>query len=214
MSIARTCTGCGAVCDSAVGTQTGACAVCSQQGVHLTFGDVGGRGALHFGGSVRAMWSCAPAGGADWVAHWLALPDHVARATRGRPGSPSARELAAANEELRGLFTGLYHFKDQLLHELPGGLTKGTIEARVDSDPALALVADVANTYKHVKLTRRLRSGTAPEIRRAVAVLDHQAAGWTVGVVIQHGDDTVDGVELAKRALAAWARALADWGLA
>ena len=85
------------------------------------------------------------------------------------------------------------------------------IEHSINAEPSLALAADLANLDKHGKLDRRPRSGYVPKITRASSV--SVPGGWRMRLVIEHGSDNLDALDVAREAVAAWNRVLSGFGL-
>jgi len=83
----------------------------------------------------------------------------------------------------------------------------------ITNDPRLALLADLANLDKHFKLTRPPRSGCVPVIESFSGVHSTASKGWSLSAKIKHGTVILDGVAVAKAAVAAWQEKLSLWGM-
>jgi hypothetical protein len=120
-----------------------------------------------------------------------------------------------ARRQLLAFYVHAYHLKDALKADAGTlGLRKSQIEGAINADPALALLADLANLDKHFKLTQRARSGVAPHIRDAQGSQDNSGeGGWRLEQMIEHRGTELDGLTVAKDAVAAWERWLTKWGL-
>jgi hypothetical protein len=108
-----------------------------------------------------------------------------------------------------------YHLKDALKREaVATGVTGGVVEAAISSDPALALLADLANLDKHGMLDHPPRSGHVPAITAVEGQsLDVPPGGWRLHLTVDHGGKIMDGLEIAQAAVDGWRRYLAAWGL-
>lgn len=68
----------------------------------------------------------------------------------------------------------------------PGlGLKPSDVESAITKDARLALLADLANLDKHMKLTKAPRSGTVPSIEKISGVDDQASGGWKLSVHCQ-----------------------------
>ena len=92
------------------------------------------------------------------------------------------------------------------------GLTNDEIEAAINSDPMLALLADLANLGKHSVLTK-IRSAEAPRFGVARAASIPIGEGWRLQMTISHLGVDHDALDLASEALGAWRRQLEAWKL-
>jgi hypothetical protein len=128
----------------------------------------------------------------------------------------SSAAIHAAHAELQAFYTQTYHLKDAL-KEASGttGVSGQTIEDAITNDPDLALLADLANLDKHGHLAKKPRSGHTPKVVsvRGITSSGSASEGWRLTVVIEHRSKHIDGLDAAKRSLAAWQRALKHWNL-
>jgi hypothetical protein len=150
-----------------------------------------------------------------WNRRWLDIQAQLERLVAPRNDELSGEGIHAAARELRSFYIQTYHLKDALKAEATShGVTHSEIEAAITGDPELALLADLANLDKHHKLTASPRSGAVPHI---VSVQGTRAGsgegGWRLEMKITHHQKTLDGLELAQAAVAAWRRHLKNWGL-
>jgi hypothetical protein len=150
----------------------------------------------------------------DWRRRWEILQEDLVELETPRSGELSGRAIHAAAQQLQSFYIQLYHLKDALKLE-PGshGVSRQTIEAAVSAEPELSLLADLANLDKHVNL-RNTRSGAVPHVTAVRGVRAGSGeGGWRLEVEISHAGRSLDGLEVARAALAAWERQLATWGL-
>jgi hypothetical protein len=149
----------------------------------------------------------------DWRRRWDDLERALALLLAAHLEGPSAATVAEARRELLGFYADAYHLKDALVHEAPAlGLDKTRIEAAIDADPMLALLADLGNLAKHSRLTR-VRSAEAPTFGSALAEANSASAGWRLRLPVHHAGAEYDGLRLAGDALLAWRGRLMGWGL-
>lgn len=133
--------------------------------------------------------------------------------------SPSAETMSGESihawlQQLLSFFIHAYHLKDALKDAAPSlGLDASEIEAAITNDPRLALLADLANLDKHFKLKKLPRSGCVPVIQQISGVDSAAANGWLLSVKIVHGKVILDGLTVAKQAIAAWQENLSTWGI-
>jgi hypothetical protein len=115
-------------------------------------------------------------------------------------------------QRLFSFFIHTYHFKDVLKNAAPSlGLNQSDVEDAITKDPRLALLADLANLNKHFKLTKTPRSGSVPIIEQLSGVDSSTGNGWIISVKIKHGKAILDGLAIAKDAVAAWQEKLSMW---
>ncbi|WP_143156399.1 hypothetical protein [Desulfacinum infernum] len=119
-------------------------------------------------------------------------------------------------QQLFSFFINAYHLQDALIVAASSGdlrgLKRDDIETAITNDPMLALLADLANLDKHCRLTKT-RSGDVPVIQRISGVDSAAGNGWLLSVKIEHGTVTLDGLTVAKDAIAAWQEKLSAWGI-
>jgi hypothetical protein len=87
------------------------------------------------------------------------------------------------------------------------------VEAKLSASPALCLLADLANTEKHVLPTRGPRSGKRPQVADYFGEPSPNRIGWRARLSIKHGQFQVDGLQAAENAVSAWRQLLLSWGL-
>jgi hypothetical protein len=149
-----------------------------------------------------------------WVRRWAdierRLPELLASHGEGLDGTA----IHAAREELLDFYIRAYHLKDALRAEAPQlRLTDRKIEEAIDQDARLALLADLANLGKHMKLRKRPRSGSRPRFGEVSGVGRSGGEGWRLALVVEHAGARLDGLELAQDARDGWHSALVSWGL-
>lgn len=146
----------------------------------------------------------------DWQRLWQGIEGASVLAPQAGPISEPVIHKARA--ELEAFYGECLNLRDHLANDPSVPLTKEQINAAVDADPILALVADLANIGKHAVLTKRLHSGDRPSIVGEGGVPD-SAGGWVLTVDIEHDGNTLDGVTVAEEAVVAWKAQLTAWGL-
>lgn len=127
----------------------------------------------------------------------------------------SIASIHGARQRLFLFFIATYHLKDAL-KDAAGrlGLIPSDVEDTVTNDARLALLADLANLDKHMKLSRRPpRSGTVPVIGKISGSDDQEGGGWQISVPIKHGARILDGLAVAEDAVNAWREKLTAWRL-
>jgi hypothetical protein len=112
----------------------------------------------------------------------------------------------SAQHELASLFIQTYHLKDALIKET--SIRKADIEAAITASRDLALLADLANLDKHGQLDKPPRSGIVPRIGPPQGIADGVIPGWRLSLPIWHGPKTLDGLDIARRAVQAWEQTL------
>ena len=115
-------------------------------------------------------------------------------------------------DDVLSFFMHCYHLKDWLKNDPNYKRSNEEIEEYVNSNPDLALVADICNGIKHLKLNRRTHSGIEPRI-------EHQELSIELGpgvedgkpnmlvrvkITITHGGKKIDAFEIASKAYNAW----------
>jgi hypothetical protein len=157
----------------------------------------------------------APYLGWGWKQRWEHAQQDLGRLTARHPGEPLAPAISAAHRELQSFYIQAYHIKDALKQEAASlGLQPTVIEDAITNDPALALLADLANLDKHLKLNKPPRSGAEPKIVSTQGVRSGSGeGGWRLKVEIEHDGKVLDGLDVARDAVEAWRRHLKGWGL-
>lgn len=153
----------------------------------------------------------------DWQVRWEAIQRELCKIEAPQVGIMSGPAIHDVTQQLRSFFVQAYHLKDALKtassqQGMPG---KKDIEATIDSDPRLSLLADLANLDKHVKWDIKKfkpRSGNVPSYG-SLSGWDC-AGGWRLKVEIRHGNSCLDGLSIARDAVTAWAEKLKGWGIA
>ncbi len=130
----------------------------------------------------------------------------------------SAGTVNAARHSLHSFYVQTYHIKDALKVDAGStGISGSTVEAAISGDPVLALLADLANLDKHGAWNPKKtpRSGSVPVIESVGGTSSHnsQPETWRLDMVIKHAGKTLDGLQVAEEAVAAWRKLLVGWGL-
>lgn len=150
----------------------------------------------------------------DWKQRWKLIQDDIQPILSPHTETMSGESIHAALQKLLSFFILTYHLKDALKDAAAGlDLTPKDIEDLVTNDPRLALLADLANLDKHMKLTKPPRSGTVPIIGQVSGKDCLTGAGWKLSIQIQHGTSTFNGLRVAENAVNAWHTQLKAWKL-
>lgn len=150
----------------------------------------------------------------DWKQRWKLVQDELALIVRPHTETMSGESIHSALQRLFSFFISAYHLKDALKDAAPGiGLSGSDVEIAVTNDARLALLADLANLDKHMKLNRAPRSGTVPVIGEISGSDDPKGGGWRLSLQISHGTRSLDGLSVAEAAVNAWREKLAAWQL-
>jgi hypothetical protein len=150
----------------------------------------------------------------DWKRRFTEANFELDRLLAPRTDELDGEAVYAAQRELGSFYIQAYHIKDALLADAKSHrIDRRTIENMISVDADLALLADLANLEKHVKLDQP-RSGTVPTVSGAGGMpVGTKDGAWRLEMVISHGGNTLDGLDVAKAAMAAWERHLMAWGL-
>lgn len=148
----------------------------------------------------------------NWKQRWENIKSEYQSLSAPHTESMGGDTIHAAVQQLYSFFVQAYHLKDALINDAPlPGLTRTVIEAAINSNRILSLLADLANQEKHRTLATTPRSGTVPMQQRILGV--DVPGGWNIAVEIQHGSSTHDGLTIARDVVTAWETQLRAWGL-
>jgi hypothetical protein len=150
-----------------------------------------------------------------WRRRWSDVKEWLPRLLVPREEELSGSAILAARAELLSFFVHGYHIKDALCAEANTlGLAPETIEEAITADPELALLADLANLDKHLRLDRPPRSGSVPVVEDASGVQAGSGeGGWMLELPIRHAGAVRDGLDVATAVTVAWESHLASWRL-
>lgn len=149
----------------------------------------------------------------DWKSRWKTMQREFQSLSCPSTEVMSGDAIFAWRDRLYSFWVQAYHLKDALKHAAPAlGLDPKDIENAITNDPRLALLADLANQVKHENLSRPPRSGCVPVIGKASGQ-DVTPQEWTLKVPIEHSGSTLDGLVVAREAVAAWREKLQGWSL-
>jgi hypothetical protein len=150
-----------------------------------------------------------------WRRRWQEAQRDLGHLLSPQSAPMSADSIHAAGQRLHAFFVQTYHIKDALKNESAStGIQPAAVENAIGEEPALALLADVANLDKHGKLIKPPRSGHTPSIVSLAGDSANQAPGtWRLRVTIGHAGRLLDGLQVAQDAVDAWRRTLSGWGL-
>lgn len=148
----------------------------------------------------------------DWTQRWAQVQKELQCVSSPRMEIMSGEEIHAWLQQLFSFYIQAYHLKDALKDAAPSlGLLASDIEDAITNDPKLALLADLANLDKHLKLTKPPRSGYSPTVKQVSGVDSATGSGWILSVQIKHGSASVDGLAFANDVVAAWQKQLKTW---
>lgn len=151
----------------------------------------------------------------DWKQRWKLIQDELQAILSPHTETMSGESIHVALQRLLSFFIQTYHLKDALKDAAVGlGLKpKEDVEDAVTNDPRLALLADLANLDKHMKLNKPPRSGTVPIIGKISGKDCLTGVGWELSMEIQHSTSTFNGLRVAEDAVNAWHAQLKVWKL-
>jgi hypothetical protein len=187
------------------------CSVCGEQGIALRLGiaeEVNTAESISVAMRPRDQRQ-------GWQRQWSDVKEQLPCLLAPREEELSGAAIFAARAELLSFFVRSYHIKDALCAEAsPLGLSRETIEEAITADPDLALLADLANLDKHLRLDRPPRSGSIPVIEDASGVRAGSGkGGWMLKLPIRHAGAVRDGLDVATLTTATWGALLESWGL-
>lgn len=148
----------------------------------------------------------------DWKQRWDEILRDLASLDAPRTNEPSRENILEAGRELGTFFVRANELRDALSADPTPTVTKGQIQTALKKDGNLALLADLANVIKHVKLDKPPWSGQAPSITRYSALRAGSGESWWLKYEIVHGG-LRDGLQVARDSVEAWRRQLSGWGL-
>ena len=123
----------------------------------------------------------------DWNQRWKLVQDEIQLICSPHTEVMSGESIHASLQQLFSFLIHAYHLKDALKDAAPGlGLKPADIEDAITNDPRLALLADLANLDKHMKLTKPPRSGCAPAIAQISGADSSTGNGWRLVANITH----------------------------
>ncbi len=146
-----------------------------------------------------------------WQQRWQLIQDDLARQLLPRTEPLTDDSIRQAHHELQSLFVQAYNLRDALTEE--AGIPLRKMKSAIANEPALALLADMANLDKHGRLKSRPWSGDVPRIVDVQGVTGSGVAHWGLKVAVELKGIQRDGLEIAQSGIASWHRALSDWKL-
>lgn len=148
----------------------------------------------------------------DWNSRWQSIQAELKSLSESSMETMSGDTIFARRDRLCNWYVQAYHLKDALKDAASTlRIAPQAIETAINDDLRLALLADLANQDKHGQLNRA-RSGYVPNIG-APSGSDVLPRGWILKLPVNHGPRTLDGLEIAGEAVAAWREKLEAWGL-
>jgi hypothetical protein len=209
-----TCTQCGAARDAQFvnGAVTAPCTNCGSMAVTVGLA-VDMRAELGFTGTLEMEWKPAPSGLA-WLDRWNYLRHERALVSGPIPGSPTiVDDIRRAYERLTDYIVKEFHLRDCLIDDgARTGIAQSQIDNALRASGTLTLLADVANTVKHIRLDRPPWSGEYPNIGQPSGSTSEGT--WRLRLPITHKGKTWEGADLAYDALNEWWTVLTRLGLA
>lgn len=179
------------------------CPACGQHGVAIA---VGIAAEVNIAGSVSVGMHPHDTD-RNWRRRWTELESEWSKLDQPITETMSGAAINAANHRLQSFYIQGYHLKDALKSVDPA------VESAISADPALALLADLANLDKHSRLIRRPRSGGVPMIVSVSGEQPGSRGSWRLRLKIQHKGRTLDGMDVAREAMDAWRAYLKTSGL-
>ncbi len=121
-------------------------------------------------------------------------------------------DLESSNyeDEVYAFFQNCYHLKDWIKHD-PACSNWSKVETLINTNPDLAMCADLCNALKHLTLTRDRRSSENPTFSGShitLNITDGLGVNECIDISIRYNISTksgnIDAFELANRCIAAW----------
>lgn len=169
-------------------------------------------------GEITALASLEPGDqSVDWKRRWQDIQVSAAEVLAPITGPMSGDAIQQARRRVKSFYVLAYHLKDSLkVAERQTRIPGKAVENKIDSDPDLALLADLCNLDKHGRPDPRYppRSRHSPsEGKRAGTYLPGSPPAWQLRLEIKHNGAVLDGLVIVQRSVDAWRRALQGWGL-
>jgi hypothetical protein len=146
----------------------------------------------------------------DRVKRWYARFDAI---DKGRPHDVSSDNYV---DEIYAFFLNCYHLKDWIKHDgaVPAAVQQA-LEGYVSSNRSLCLCADICNSLKHLRLTRREKSGESPTFgaKRFALSLGSEQPTISLKYEVDTAKGPEDAFHLATECMTAWDGFLATNGL-
>lgn len=205
-----TCTECGAdrPDELATGGTPTPCPVCGATAITIQLSGVAEAVSSASGMLTKAL---RPGQTRGWQDRWQLIQDDLARQLLPRTEPLTDDSIRQARHELHSLFVQAYNLRDALIEE--AGIPLGKMKSAITNEPALALLADMANLDKHGRLKRRPWSGDVPRVVDVHGVTGSGVAEWSLKMTVGHKGNQRDGLEIAKSGVASWHRVLSSWKL-
>ncbi|HVX20457.1 MAG TPA: hypothetical protein VHB02_03845 [Acidimicrobiales bacterium] len=147
----------------------------------------------------------------DWQSQWEVIQRRATAIQAQRPSDLDQASLMDADADYQRFLMQAWHLRDYL-KRIP--TLKPTVDAKVDSEPSLLLLADLADSIKHGRGRRRNpKSGIDPVLRPATGDFAGPMRTWHLKVTILHGPMTIDGIQFVRDVIAAWTAVLTRLGL-
>jgi hypothetical protein len=148
----------------------------------------------------------------DWNSRWQSIQAELKSLSDPEMETMSGDTIFARRDRRCIWYVLASQYKDALKDAASTlGIVPHAIEKAINSDPRLALLADLANQDKHINL-KDPRSGDVPKIGKPSGS-DVLPRGWILQFPIDHDSQTLDGLEIARAAMTAWREALESWRL-
>ena len=160
--------------------------------------------------SVQMTPSHRPRG---WRYRWSEIEVRVKEIDRPHLTSMSGRGIEHAVRDLLDFYVLAYHLKDALIGDPNSGLARRAVETAINGSAVLRLLADLANLDKHHRLTQAPRSGYIPQFGHPTGSQPGSGGGWRLHLPVVHAGQTLDGVDIARKAVVAWRNQLQSWAL-
>ena len=145
----------------------------------------------------------------DWRQLWHRIQAELTALDQGISVPMSSDAIRERCDRLLGFYVLAYHLKDALIKE--GAVNKKAVEAAINSEADLALLADLANiVVKHSGPDPKHspRSGSVPRIVGMHGDRPGAGGNWQLVLQIKHAGIVRDGLDCARGAVNAWQRTL------
>jgi hypothetical protein len=149
----------------------------------------------------------------DWNQQWDRVQRLYARFTSLNEGRESRHESSEDyQDDVYAFFVACYHLKDWLKNDpATGKVTLGDVETHVSGSPNLCLCGDLANGYKHLRITSP-KADSSTRIQRRIVKINidenlrtgESSSTFGASYEIVAGSATHDAYEVATGCMDDW----------